>query len=45
MVQCAFIFQIFWQGRTIVKYEQIQSLFAFFKMLNYPTKHQGDSVG
>ncbi len=45
MVQCAFIFQFFWQGRTIINYEQMQSLFAFSKMLNYPTKHWVDSVG
>jgi hypothetical protein len=45
LVQFAFIFHFLLQGRTIIKYEQMQSLFAFLKMLNYPPKHRGDSVG
>jgi hypothetical protein len=40
-----FIFHLLLQGRTITKYEQMQSLFAFLKMFNYLSKHWNDSVG
>jgi hypothetical protein len=45
LVQLAFLFHLLLHGKTIIKYEQMQSLFAFLKMLNYPFKHWGDSVG
>jgi hypothetical protein len=30
------------QGKPMIKYEQMQSLFAFFKVPNNPLKHRND---
>jgi len=38
-VQFPFIFHLFSQSRPMMEYEQIQSLFAFLKVLNNPSKH------
>jgi hypothetical protein len=38
-MQFALIFYLFYQGKPMIEYEQMQSLFAFLKVLNNPLKH------
>jgi hypothetical protein len=35
-------FHLLSQGKPMIKYEQMHSLFAFFKVSNYPSKHWND---
>jgi hypothetical protein len=44
LVQFAFIFHLHSQGRPMTKYKQMQSLFVFLKVLNYPSKCWNDCV-
>ncbi len=44
LIKFAFIFHLFPQGRSMTKYEQIQSLFVSLKVLNHPSKHRSDYV-
>lgn len=39
LVQFAFIFHLISQSRPMIEYVQMQSLFTFFKVLKYPSKH------
>jgi hypothetical protein len=43
-IKFAFIFHLFSQGKSMTKYEQMQSLFVFLKVSNHPSKHWSDYV-
>jgi hypothetical protein len=42
LMQFAFIFYLFSQGRPMIEYEQMQSLFTSLKVPNNPFKHWND---
>jgi hypothetical protein len=44
LIKFAFIFHLFSQGRSMTKYEQMQTLLVFLKVLNHPSKHWSDYV-
>jgi hypothetical protein len=44
LVQFALIFQLHSQGRPMTRYEQMQYLFVFLKVPNYPSKCWNDCV-
>jgi hypothetical protein len=44
-IQFTLIFHLFSQGKPIMEYEEMQSLFVFLKVLNNPFKHWSDYVG
>ncbi len=44
LIKFAFIFLLFSQDGSMTKYEQMQTLLVFVKVLNHPSKHWNDYV-
>jgi len=44
LIKFAFIFHLFSQGGSMTKYEKMQTLLVFVKVLNHPSKHWSDYV-